>query len=160
MKLQLKITLVAVTLLLTACTMPAVTLTVSQDTPVGAAEEAAPAAPAATAAPLEWSRCSDQMPAELECAQLQVPMDYAAPDGPTITLGVTRVKATDPAKRIGSLVINPGGPGGRGSDIITAQAMNNWPITPRLHESFDLVGLDPRGVGLSTPGPVRSGTLE
>jgi hypothetical protein len=81
MKLQLKITLVAVTLLLTACTMPAVTLTVSQDTPVGAAEEAAPAAPAATAAPLEWSRCSDQMPAELECAQLQVPMDYAAPDG-------------------------------------------------------------------------------
>jgi pimeloyl-ACP methyl ester carboxylesterase len=43
---------------------------------------------------------------------------------------------------------------------MTAQAVNNWPITPRLHEYFDLVGLDPRGVGLSTPVQCDPETLE
>ena len=101
---------------------------------------------AAAPAPLAWKRCSEQLPAELECAQMQAPMDYAAPDGLTITLTMTRLKATDPEKRIGSLIINPGGPGGAGSDILIAQAVNGWPITPRLHEYFDLVGLDRVGL--------------
>ena len=60
---------------------------------------------------------------------MQAPMDYAAPNGPTITLGLTRVKATDPDKRIGSLIINPGGPGGPGSEILNVVAT----IQPSLH---------------------------
>ncbi len=147
-KLVFALMLMWALLFLTACTTPVVTWTIDYGTPTpavqGAEEAAAPA-------PLAWKRCSEQLPAELECAQMQTPMDYAAPDGPTVTLTMTRLKATDPEKRIGSLIINPGGPGGAGSDILIAQAVNGWPITPKLHEYFDLVGLDPRGVGLSTP---------
>jgi len=117
--------------------------------PVRPAADAA--APAATPAPIQWTRCSEQLPAELECAQMQVPLDYAAPGGETITLGLTRMQATDPDKRIGSLVINPGGPGSGGSEVLSVQAQVGAPITARLREYFDLVGYDPRGVGLSTP---------
>jgi pimeloyl-ACP methyl ester carboxylesterase len=91
------------------------------------------------------------MPAAVECAQMQVPMDYATPDGPTITLGLARLPATDPDKRIGSLVFNPGGPGEVASEILGLQALYGAPFTARLHEYFDLVAFDPRGVGLSTP---------
>ena len=50
--------------------------------------------------------------AGLECATLRVPLDYADPDGEQITIGLNRLPARDPAKRIGSLIFNPGGPGG------------------------------------------------
>lgn len=136
----------AALLTLTACT-------VSMVTPEGAT--APPAvevtAPVPTPAPLTWAPCPDSVGGKVDCAELQVPMDYAAPDGPTITLGVARLQATDPAKRIGSLVFNPGGPGSAGSDILGLQAAYGVPFTARLREYFDLVALDPRGVGLSTP---------
>jgi pimeloyl-ACP methyl ester carboxylesterase len=109
------------------------------------------ATPVTPPAPLAWTPCSEPQLSQLECAQLQAPMDYAAPDGPTIMLGVARLQATDPAKRIGSLVFNPGGPGSAGSDILGIQAEYGAPFTARLREYFDLVALDPRGVGLSTP---------
>lgn len=147
MKTQVVTTFLAALLLLTACTMPLVTIKGDNGTPIAAP----PVAAAATPAPLEWTRCSAQLPAELECAQMQVPLDYAAPDGPTITLGMSRMKATAPDKRIGSLVINPGGPGDSAYNILTAQAMANFPFTARVREYFDIVGFDPRGVGLSTP---------
>jgi pimeloyl-ACP methyl ester carboxylesterase len=122
-------------------------------TEAAAAPTAAPAptAVAAAPAPLAWQRCSEQIPAEFECAQMQVPMDYADPNGPTITLVLTRLQATDSASRIGSLIFNPGGPGEPASDIIGLQAQANLPFTPKLRQYFDIVGFDPRGVGLSTP---------
>ena len=150
MKLHHMITLSAALLTLTACTAQVVQPAVDNSAaPV--VEAAAPGVPVATPAPLAWAPCSEPLSADLECAQMQVPLDYAAPDGPTITLGLTRVKATDPDKRIGSLIINPGGPGGPGSDILNVVAQFNPPFTARLREYFDLVGYDPRGVGLSTP---------
>ena len=88
MKLHHMIALSAVLLTLTACTAQVVQPAVDNSAaPV--VEAAAPVAPAATPAPLAWQPCSEPLSADLECAEMQVPMDYAAPDGPTITLGLT-----------------------------------------------------------------------
>lgn len=83
----------------------------------------------------------------LSCARLTVPMDYAKPDGPTITIGVLRKPAT--GRRQGSVLFNPGGPGASGMSIVATIAEYN--ADPTLNASFDLVGFDPRGVGSSTP---------
>src|SRR5262245_42472943 len=72
----------------------------------------------APAPALAWHSCGADdagitvAPPALECAELTVPLDYAVPRGATITIGLNRVPATDPARRIGSLIFNPGGPGG------------------------------------------------
>ncbi len=158
--LRTPIILIVALVLMAACstlaseppTAAAPTNTQATTTAVGATTNApSPTNAPAAQAPLEWQPCTDPLPAEIECAQMQVPMDYADPTGSTITLGLTRLQATDPASRIGSLIINPGGPGGSAVDILTAQVMANVPFTPRLRQYFDIVGLDPRGVGLSTP---------
>jgi pimeloyl-ACP methyl ester carboxylesterase len=85
-----------------------------------------------------------------DCARLEVPLDYAAPQGRTAQLGVLRLKAT--GDRIGSLVVNPGGPGASGMSAVPslfgAGAGADSPMAAR----FDVIGLDPRGVGASTPG--------
>ncbi|MCP2170364.1 alpha/beta hydrolase [Goodfellowiella coeruleoviolacea] len=86
---------------------------------------------------------------KFDCARLTVPLDYANPDGRTATIGLLRAKATDPAQRIGSLIVNPGGPGGSGM-----QAAAGWTDQVRkndLGKRFDLVGFDPRGIGASQP---------
>jgi pimeloyl-ACP methyl ester carboxylesterase len=86
--------------------------------------------------------------ATLECARLQVPLDYTKPDGKTATIAVLRRKAAGP-QRIGSLLFNPGGPGASGTSLVASLAtqLRDSPLAQR----FDLVGFDPRGVGASTP---------
>jgi pimeloyl-ACP methyl ester carboxylesterase len=94
---------------------------------------------------LAWTPCRDG----LTCAWLTVPLDYADPTGPTIRLRVNRAQATGPAaRRQGSLVINPGGPGEGALDFTAylAEAVAN-----RVATQFDIVGFDPRGVGQSAP---------
>ncbi|MDT8909305.1 alpha/beta hydrolase [Amycolatopsis sp. PS_44_ISF1] len=85
----------------------------------------------------------------IQCARLTVPLDYGKPDGQTITLGVLRHKASGSGDRIGSLVVNPGGPGASGmsaaAGLIDQVAKND------LGSRFDLVGFDPRGIGASEP---------
>ena len=82
-----------------------------------------------------------------DCARLEVPLDYAAPDARTAQVGVLRQRAT--GDRIGSLLLNPGGPGASGMELVTALSgrLRDNPVSSR----FDLVGFDPRGVGSSTP---------
>lgn len=88
--------------------------------------------------------------APLECARLKVPLNYDDPDGTTMQVAVIRLPARGtPQERIGSLVLNPGGPGGSGM----SQAVNfaaKFAKSPLL-QRFDVVGFDPRGVGSSTP---------
>jgi len=93
---------------------------------------------------LDWSRCG-----KFDCAYLQVPLDYSRPNGKTARLAVLRQKASEPSERIGSLVVNPGGPGGSGTKL-AASLSREMRGTP-LGERFDLVGFDPRGVGHSEP---------
>lgn len=83
----------------------------------------------------------------LQCARLVVPLDYAARQGKTITLGLLRRPASGP--RIGSLMVNPGGPGASGMQA--AASMTDPIQRSALGEHFDLVGFDPRGVGASQP---------
>ncbi|MET9605689.1 alpha/beta hydrolase [Streptomyces sp. NPDC006512] len=115
-----------------------------------------PEADAAGAKPLEWGEC--EAPTALEgggqtpgkdwqCATLDVPLDYAKPEGETIPLALIRAKARDKKNRIGSLVFNFGGPGGSGITTLPGAAKEY----DALRDRYDLVSFDPRGVGRSTP---------
>ncbi|MBA4084947.1 MAG: proteinase [Kytococcus sp.] len=92
---------------------------------------------------LQWGGCER---GDGECAQLEVPMDYEDPDGRTLKISVLRVKAKDEAA--GSLVVNPGGPGGSGVDYAAAA---DFVVSERIRKNFDVVGFDPRGVARSEP---------
>jgi pimeloyl-ACP methyl ester carboxylesterase len=102
-----------------------------------------------TAPPLRWAPCpEDPADATLQCATLLVPVDWARPRGAWTEVAVARRLATDPSARIGSLLINPGGPGGSGVDFaIFGQDY----FSADLRRHFDLVGFDPRGVARSHP---------
>ncbi|WP_216216158.1 alpha/beta hydrolase [Amycolatopsis aidingensis] len=92
---------------------------------------------------LAWGSCGEDYPAAYECAEAEVPLSYRRPHGQSITLAVGRLPAKDQANKIGTILYNPGGPGGPGR--IPPK------LTERLHERFDIVGFDPRGIGSSTP---------
>src|SRR5437016_11686912 len=73
-------------------------------------------AAAAPAPHISWSKCYASF-GPFECGTVQVPLDYGQPKGAAISLAVVRLPATDPQHRIGSLLLNPGGPGGSGVDF-------------------------------------------
>ena len=86
----------------------------------------------------------------VQCSRLTVPLDYDKPQGETIELGLLRHRASgEPSERIGSLVVNPGGPGASG--MVSAASLVDAVGDTELEKRFDLVGFDPRGVGASTP---------
>ncbi len=91
-----------------------------------------------------WTSCQG----EFECAEVTVPLDYRRPRGETVTLSLLKVPAASPKQRVGSLVVNPGGPGGSG---IQYAANASLYFGSELRQAFDIVGFDPRGVGESTP---------
>lgn len=90
---------------------------------------------------LDWRECGGA-----ECTRVVVPLDYDAPDAGTTELSLTRIPATGDA--IGLLFVNPGGPGGSAFDYAKAA---DFIVSPEIRESFDIVGVDPRGVGKSEP---------
>ncbi|MFE7779935.1 alpha/beta hydrolase [Streptomyces nigrescens] len=94
---------------------------------------------------LSWRPCSV---AGFECATMKAPLDYAKPSADTdLKLAVARKKATGPGSRIGSLQVNPGGPGGSAIDYLQQYAPQPAPVRAR----YDLVAMDPRGVDHSEP---------
>ncbi|MFF3485180.1 alpha/beta hydrolase [Streptomyces sp. NPDC002701] len=93
-----------------------------------------------------WRECGV---AGFECATLKAPLDYAEPAEGDIRLAVARKKATGPGKRLGSLLVNPGGPGGSAVDYLQAYAGIGYPATVRAR--YDMVAVDPRGVARSEP---------
>ena len=98
----------------------------------------------------DWSTTIDWYACEIgaECGSIEVPFDYSRPELGVFTLPVTRRPASNQDDRIGSLIINPGGPGGSGVDF--AFFADGW-ASSTLLERFDIVGWDPRGVGGSSP---------
>ena len=82
------------------------------------------------------------------CAHVSVPLDYDDPHGPQISIALAKQPATDPAHRIGSLFINPGGPGGSGVDFVLGAGAELF--TPQVRARFDIIGFDPRGIYRST----------
>ena len=119
-------------------------------TPVAPAAPPSPTrAPSPALAPfydqhLQWSDCQGGH----QCATLTVPMDYRHPSGRTIGLSLLKLPAADPGSRLGSLVINPGGPGEPGT---TFAAAGPQVLGRPLLAHFDVVGFDPRGTGDSSP---------
>ncbi|MEV0388395.1 alpha/beta hydrolase [Nonomuraea sp. NPDC050643] len=101
---------------------------------------------ATTADSIAWAPCAKD--ATAECGTLTVPVDWDRPGGETFELALARRKATDPAARVGSLLINPGGPGGSGVEAVLGDRLG---FTQEITGRFDVVGFDPRGVGLSHP---------
>jgi pimeloyl-ACP methyl ester carboxylesterase len=132
--------LLTVTLLLSSLVGPAA---LAAETSAGTTQPAGVPEP-------EWADCpagSDAALAGFQCASASVPLDYQDPAGTQITLAVVKHQATDPAQRLGTLFVNPGGPGGQG----TVQVPDWIELVPSaLRERFDVVSWDPRGIGQST----------
>jgi len=87
--------------------------------------------------------------ARLECGTVSVPLDYRRPAGRQITVALTRLPALDQAHRLGSLALNPGGPGGSGY-LMPVELLTRSETHEGLNERYDLIGFDPRGVGYSS----------
>ncbi|AGZ40887.1 beta-lactamase [Actinoplanes friuliensis DSM 7358] len=102
-----------------------------------------PAPASAGPGSVRWTPCA----AGFDCASVSVPLDHDRPRGEQITIALTRMRATDPQRRLGSLLVNPGGPGLSG----VAFARTNFGDLPaELQARFDLVGFDSRGLAGST----------
>src|SRR3954462_2093529 len=122
--------------------------------------------PAGSAGAIRWHRCAQGHPTNVQCGELSVPLDYAKPEGAKIRLGFNRLRAAARSHRIGSLILNPGGPGGAGSEGGEAEAAGpgggargavrregaRLPLwDAELHLRFYLIGMAPRGIGTSPP---------
>ncbi|OLT38712.1 hydrolase [Saccharomonospora sp. CUA-673] len=98
---------------------------------------------------LTWGPCPEEIDTpDLECSTLTVPVDYREPGGTTIEVHVSRLPSENPAKRRGVLLTNPGGPGGPGLEYPAQLAAG---LPEQVLDSYDLIGMDPRGVGRSAP---------
>lgn len=104
--------------------------------------------------PIRWGSCGKDLVdyaalyetlkgATLQCAKIKVPLDHDRPRGEKITLALSRIKHTG-AKKTGTLVVNPGGPGGTGTDYAVPVAGR---ASAKLRAAYDIVGFDPRGTG-------------
>ncbi|HVQ90392.1 MAG TPA: alpha/beta fold hydrolase [Mycobacteriales bacterium] len=122
---------------------------------VGPAGPASPAPPAAATVPgpVAWSGCEDGF----ECASVPVPLDHARPAQATISIALIRYPASDRTRRIGSLFVNPGGPGASGVQLVRGAGAAFDEIAGGR---FDIVGFDPRGVGASTSVRCFAGAQE
>ncbi|MBM3816806.1 MAG: alpha/beta fold hydrolase, partial [Actinobacteria bacterium] len=97
---------------------------------------------------ISWESCSAGPTGTYECGYLDVPFDYANPRVGTFSLYLVRRLADSTATRIGSMLVNPGGPG-FGGTVVAEQA--EWYLSSSLMDRFDIIGWDPRGTGQSTP---------
>ncbi|WP_030422573.1 alpha/beta hydrolase [Streptomyces sp. SCSIO 75703] len=151
--------LLAASLLATACSAGGAATSAAPRAPRAAgATEASTATLAALpeATPSELTRYYGQKPGwrdcgapGFQCATVKAPLDYAEPSRGDIDLAVARKKATGPGKRLGSLLVNPGGPGGSAIGYLQQYAGIGYPAEVRAR--YDMVAVDPRGVARSEP---------
>src|SRR3954451_6101083 len=104
--------------------------------------------PGGVADQLAWRACATTELPTRECAELVVPLSYREPQGATISLAVARMPATDPAGRLGSLFLNPGGPGNSGLQFLPGMYAA---LPAAVSARFEIIAFDPRGIGQSAP---------
>ncbi|MCA1282579.1 alpha/beta hydrolase [Saccharopolyspora sp. 7B] len=100
----------------------------------------------------EWGPCPADVvtdPQPVQCAVVQVPVDYSDPDGAQLDLTISRLASQHPERRRGVLLLNPGGPGGSGLSFGADLANRGLPAS--VLDGYDLIGMDTRGVGHSSP---------
>ena len=105
---------------------------------------------ASASSSLVWHACATQQEPTAVCAAGDVPIDRARPELGAARLALARLPAADRAQRIGSLLVNPGGPGGSGVGFVQFGGLAS-PELAQLRQRFDVVGFDPRGDWRSTP---------
>ena len=98
--------------------------------------------------PIVWTACDGSTNPEVECGNIEVPFDYADPEQGSFVLYVKKHNAASPADRIGSMMVNPGGPGFGGSSLADDA---QYYFSQDLIDRFDIIAWDPRGTGESTP---------
>ena len=111
-------------------------------------EQAVSARPERGVVGIEWSPCHLNTGFPFECARVRVPLDYSNLQAGTISLALVRLPASDQTRRIGSLFVNPGGPGGSGVDVVLDAGPHLY--GGAIQSRFDIVGFDPRGIARST----------
>ncbi len=110
------------------------------------ADDTTPAETPATGGTINWETCSYDE--SLKCADFEVPYDYDDPAVGTFTLKLVKHPAAKPDARIGSMLVNPGGPGFGGTYL--AESVTSY-FGSAIVDAFDIIGFDPRGTGESTP---------
>lgn len=110
---------------------------------------AAPPGLAAEQGEVRWQNCPAEFGPAFDCAVFAVPLDHDDPDGAAIGLKLVRLPASDPARKLGSIFFNPGGPGGSGVDFVAGAGP--FLYSDEVRARFDLVGFDPRGIIRSEP---------
>ncbi|GHI91782.1 MULTISPECIES: alpha/beta hydrolase [Streptomyces] len=155
---RVRATLVAAALLATACSASGASTSAGSQAEAAGSTEAATAslAPLPKATPAELSPYYEQklgwrdcgVPG-FQCATMKAPLDYAKPTDGDVRLAVARKKATGPGKRLGSLLVNPGGPGGSAIGYLQQYAGIGYP--EKVRAQYDMVAVDPRGVARSEP---------
>jgi pimeloyl-ACP methyl ester carboxylesterase len=117
--------------------------------PVATGDASVGAGPGQASA-LRWSPCTiGTQSVQMDCANLQVPLDYSHPGGRKITLALSMIPATAPAgQQQGDLLVNPGGPGAPGRSLAASVAQG---LSPAVAADYNIIGFDPRGVGASVP---------
>jgi pimeloyl-ACP methyl ester carboxylesterase len=98
--------------------------------------------------PIVWTACDGSTNTEVECGNIEVPFDYADPEQGSFVLYIKKHNAANPADRIGSMMVNPGGPGFGGSSLADDA---EYYFSQDLIDRFDIIAWDPRGTGESTP---------
>ena len=98
--------------------------------------------------PIVWTACDGSTNTEVECGNIEVPFDYADPEQGSFVLYIKKHNAANPADRIGSMMVNPGGPGFGGSSLADDA---EYYFSQDLIDHFDIIAWDPRGTGETTP---------
>ncbi|MGW8629859.1 alpha/beta hydrolase [Streptomyces sp. NPDC055793] len=155
---RIRATFLAAALLATACSAGGASTSAGPAAQAAGATEPATAslAPLPKATPAELSPYYEQklgwrdcgVPG-FQCATMKAPLDYAQPADGDVRLAVARKKATGPGKRLGSLLVNPGGPGGSAVSYLQQYAGIGYP--EKVRAQYDMVAVDPRGVARSEP---------
>lgn len=137
-------------------------LTTCAPASAGATPAAAPnAITAAATARIAWQPCTDPDFKDMDCGTLTLPVDYAHPNGPQVHLALVKRPASDPAKRIGTLLMNDGSGGSSIEQL--RYALRFGLANSQMASRFDIVAMDPRGVGHSQgihcSGPATAATV-
>jgi pimeloyl-ACP methyl ester carboxylesterase len=127
---------------------PSTSAAPAQSVPASAGYAAGSSAIVPQSSTVNWTPCTGGL-AGLECASLQVPLNYADPKGKKISIALSMIPATAPAgQRQGVMLVNPGGPGAAGRSLAADVGEG---LSPQVASEYDIVGFDPRGVGGSSP---------